>query len=410
MYTVKSYEESGKVLLDSELAWKASREDAVLLKSLKTMQALFLKRVAKKWRFRNIQPFGLIVSEISLINAVSTDADNFSKTKGSVPGFKWNSARNIFGRTDIDDRTYTRMSQRIEEVFSPQVYTGIAETEYQTQLDHLLIALKEEGKVDLVQEATRTVYRILWKAVGLSEARLTESHLGIAIKTLRSVSQETETSKALSKNEVETAHARLLFLEELSKEAFQTSTNNRNIIGLLKEEGFDEETAVTVVNDLMTVDAEKIIRLLPRMAALFIKTGYLDYLVEHPEHISIGVDEAKRVIARDIVTMFCAKQEVTIQDMHVPEGTQLILSTMAASSRFGDFNPFREDLVSSQTLWDTPDFYDTAIGVNLAEAVINYFIQLLLEIHTGNPLTVIDQISDDKNRLGSFKQLTVSTL
>jgi cytochrome P450 len=394
-------------MIDTELAHKATEEDAILLKAVHPTGSKLLRYVGSKWRLKRIPVVGVILSDAALIREVFMDKENFTKIGKGASSALWTPVIGEYGLVNMDGEEHLMLKRSLASSFSNKVCNELVHRVFSTYHSELKERLLSGEPVDIVQEVAHFAYRTLWELIGLPQNRLSQENFDIAVTTLRSVTEGiTVTKKNLSARQIEQAKARLLFVEELARETYQNDNDAVTIPGLMKQEGFSEEAAISVVKSLMITGTETIISALPRMTALFIKSDYISYLSEHPEHVKTGIDEALRVIVPTPVAARIATKDIVFHGAKIRKGERLILSTVEASRRYGDFNPFQELDKNIRGLWFGAGVH-MCLGLPLAIAEAKELATLLAEVHKEKPLEVIEQTSNDKGHTGSFKKLII---
>lgn len=394
-------------MIDPELARQATVEDAVLLKAVHPAGSRLLKFVGEKWRLKRLPVIGTIVSDAALIREIFMDKANFTKIGKGASSSLWNPVIGETGLVNMDGDLHLQLKRNLAPAFSNKICPEIVDRVLENHDNDLKARLLAGEEVDIVKEVANFAYRSLWEIIGLPQNRLSEANFEIAVNTLRSVTEGiTVTRKSLSPKQAEIARAKLLFVEELARETYRNATDDTSIPGLMKVEGYDEEAAISVVKALMVTGTETIISFLPRMTALFIKSGYLNYLSDNPEHLSAGVDEALRVVVPTPVAARIARNDVEFHSVKIRKGERLVLSTVEACKRYGDFDPFRGIDKDVRGLWFGAGVH-LCLGLPLAIAEAKAFASILIEVNKEKPLVVVEQTSNDKGHTGSYKKLVV---
>lgn len=393
-------------MIDKELAEKATREDHILLNAVHPVGSTLLRLVAERWKLKRIPAVGVIISEAAMIREIFMDKNHFSKDgKGASTSF-WNPIIGGYGLLNMEGEDHLKLKRVVSPLFAAGTSSQLVQTVFTPHLEAARTALLEGEELDIVSLSETLAYLSLWHLSGLSLEKLEDIDFNAAVKALRSVTEGVNpVRKKLSKNQVESAKAKLAFLDALTIEAYNDDTKP-SIPNNLKKEGYDEEVAISFIKSLFVTGTETIIGFMPRMTALFIKTGYLDHLSTNPEHVIAGVEEALRVTVPTPVAARIVKEDYEFHGTKLKKGERVVLSTIEASKRYGDFNPFKEIDRNIKGLWFGAGIH-MCVGLPLAQQQAQAMALWLAEINKTNPLELVNQLSNDKGHTGSYKELTI---
>lgn len=394
-------------MIDEQLSKTATFEDGVLLKAVHPVGSTLLTYIGGKWRLKKIPFVGTIISDASLIREVFMDKKRFSKDGEGASTSFWNPIIGNYGLLNMDGEEHIKLKRAVSNMFAKERVELIYKTVSASILDEATEKLKAGDNIDMVSIAEEISYLSMWHIVGLSAEKLHDIDFKLAVRTLRSVTEGVNPAKKkLSNKQVTTARGKLVFLEELSRDAY--NNDDRESIPLrLKQEGYSEEAAISLTKSLFIAGTETVISFLPQMAALFIKTRYIDYLSEHPEHVTKGVEEALRVTVPTPVAVRSVVEDTSFHGVKLKAGERLVLSTIAASKRFGDFNPFNEVDKEIRGLWFGAGVH-MCIGVGIALVQAETVGRFLAAANADKKLEILSQASDDKGHTGSYKGLIIS--
>lgn len=393
-------------MIDKELSRIATREDGVLLKAVHPVGSTLLDYIGDRWRFKKVPVVGTIISDPALIREVFMDKKRFSKAgKGASTSF-WNPIIGEYGLLNMDGDDHLKLKRSVSNMFSKERVDRIFNAIATPILDEAATKLAAGENVDMVEVSEHIAYLNMWHIVGLSPEKLEDIDFKLAVRTLRSVTEGLNPSKKkFSAREIEIARGKLTFLEELVREAYKD--DRESIPSRLKSEGHSEEAAISLTKSLFIAGTETVISFIPRMTALFIKSRYIDYISEHPEHISKGVEDALRVTVPTPVAARSVVADTDFHGMKLKAGDRLILSTIAASKRSGDFDPFQEMNKDIKGLWFGAGVH-MCIGVGVALTQAESIGKFLAAINAENKLNIYSQASDDKGHTGSYKELVIT--
>lgn len=394
-------------MIDKELSRMATFEDGILLQAAHPVGSKVLAYAGSKWRLKKLPMFGTVISDASLIREIFMDNENFSVVGELTSTGVWNPIIGEFGLLNVEGEDHPALKKVVSQLFSKERVTVICETASAPVFERISVQIKKGEKADLVKAAEEISYLSMWHLIGLSEAKLQTIDFTLAVKTLRAVTEGLNPrKKKLSQRDIDTAKGRLTFLDVLIREAYNDASK-KSVPQLLREEGCSEEEAVSLTKSFFLAGTEVVISFLPRMAALFIKSGYMDYLKEHPDHIMKGVEEAFRVTTPTPVAVRVATASIDFHGVKIKKGERIILSSVAASKRFGDFNPFNDVDENIKELWFGAGML-TRIGTEIAlsqSVILGAFLSTLNE---ENKLVITSQASDDKGHTGSYKEMVIT--
>lgn len=394
-------------MIDEQLSKTATFEDGILLKAVHPVGSTLLTYIGNKWRLKKIPFVGTIISDASLIREVFMDKKRFSKDGEGASTSFWNPIIGNYGLLNMDGEDHIRLKRAVSNMFAKDRVELIYRTVSAPILDEATEKLKAGENIDMVSIAEKISYLSMWHIVGLSAEKLHGIDFKLAVRTLRSVTEGINPAKKkLSNKQVTAARGKLVFLEELARDAY--NNDDRESIPLrLKQEGYSEEAAISLTKSLFIAGTETVISFLPRMAALFIKTRYIDYLSEHPEHVTKGVEEALRVTVPTPVAVRSVVEDTNFHGVKLKAGERLVLSTIAASKRFGDFNPFNDVDKEIRGLWFGAGVH-MCIGVGVALVQAETVGKFLATANADKNIEILSQASDDKGHTGSYKGLIIS--
>lgn len=394
--------------VDKQLAEEATLEDAILLKAVHPYSSMLLRYAGKRWRLKRFPVLGIIISDAALIREVFLDKKNFSKQGPGASSSYWTPIIGESGLVNMEGEDHFLLKRNLSQMFTNKLSAEVTQQTISFVKERMTEQLNSGSYVDIVEEASFFAYRSLWDMIGLPYDRLgDEENFRTVVKTLRSVTHGLNlTKKKMSEKEIETAKAKLIFVEELTKQTYQNGDES-SIPQILKQNGYSEEEAVSVVKALMITGTETAVSFLPRMAAIFIKTKYLDWLQEHPEDLEKGINEALRVTVPTPVAARVALNDVDFHGIHIKKGERIILSTIEASKRYGNFNPDQVLDKSIRGLWFGAGVH-MCVGLPLAMKEAEEFTKILIEFNQTTPLKIVSQTSDDKGHTGAYKELHIS--
>ena len=394
-------------MIDEQLSKTATFEDGVLLKAVHPVGSTLLTYVGGKWKLKKIPFVGTIISDASMIREVYMDKKRFSKDGEGASTSFWNPIIGEYGLLNMEGEGHLKLKRTVSSMFAKERVELIYGAVSAPILDETAAALKAGENIDMVSIAERISYLSMWHIVGLSAEKLHNIDFNLAVKNLRSATEGLNPAKKkLSDKQIATARGKLVFLEELAREAYNND-DRESIPLLLKKEGYSEEVAISLTKSLFIAGTETVISFLPRMAALFIKTRYIDYLSEHPEHVTKGVEEALRVTVPTPVAVRSVVEDTSFHGAKLKAGERLVLSTIAASKRFGDFNPFNDIDKEIRGLWFGAGVH-MCIGVGIALVQAETMGKFLAAVNADKKLEILSQASDDKGHTGSYKGLIIS--
>lgn len=391
-------------MIDKELSKNATFEDGILLKSIHPLGIKLLSYVGDKWRLNKIPLLGTIISDQNFISEVLLDKESFAEDNNVSNNF-WVSLAKEQIPDFIEDENSN--PQRILSSHIPKEKIAlITETVISSILDEAVTKIEEGQPVNMVEVMEKISYLSMWHVVGLSPEKLKEIDTELAMRTLRSVTKESNLAiKKASSKINDSNHAKLNFLQELIREAYN-NPERESIPRFLKDEGYSEETATSITTSLFLSGMHKAVSYGPRIIALLLKTGYLNYVTENRDTLTTGIREAMRVITPSPVLLFKTVRDIDFHGVSLKKDANVVLSVFGASKRLGDFDPFKQSNEYLQQLWDDTagsKQFSTIFGLVQAEVIGKF----LAKINSTNALSVISQESDDRGNSGRYKKLLI---
>lgn len=197
-------------------------------------------------------------------------------------------------------------------------------------------------------------------------------------------------------------------MEELTITSYNKTkkSNDTTTIAVMKKAGFSVEETVSVVKALMVTGTETIKSFIPRMTALFITSGYLTYLTQNPAHLTKGIDEAFRVTVPTPVALRNCIEPTTIGNVKVVKGERIILSTVEACHKYGDFNPENVLDKNVKGLWFGAGAH-MCIGIPVAKAEAEKIAEELIKIHQSTPIHIVKKTKSTRGHTGSYESLII---
>ena len=393
-------------MIDKELSRLATLEDSQLLESVHPLGARLLTYIGMKWRAKKVPLMGTVISDPTLIREVFMNRTVFSKNgKGASSSF-WNPIIGDYGLLNMDGAEHLELKRAVSTLFSKQRVEEISATVIAEVLAQAEVELREQNSLDMVALAGEMAFLTMWRTTGFSEQRLTEIDVQNEVEQLRSVTEGLNpVKKKFSDKKVRIAKAKLAIFDELVHESY--NADNGSLPVILKKAGYGEEVAASLTKSLFIAGTETVISFLPRMTALFVKSGYLDYLSAYPSHAGKGVEEALRVTIPTPVAARSVVKDMDFHGMKLKSGDRLILSTIGASKRMGDFDPFREANKDMKGLWFGAGVH-MCIGVGLALAQAENVTHFLARTHKIKPLHIVEQILNTHGHTGSYGKLVIA--
>ncbi len=396
-------------IIDPLKAKQATEEDKELLNAVHPTASKLIHWLAKK-PARKIPKLGVVVSDAELIRTIFLDRKHFSKMGDGASSALWNPIIGDTGLVNMDGDLHLKLRRELAPAFSQKIIPALVNKTYQQYSEQLLLPLKEGKAVDMVQIASNLAYRTLWDLIGLPDDKSEDYDFEETTKVLRSVTEGIKIHrKTLTKEQQNSAKLKLAFVEKLTIASYnqaEVSNENTTTIAVMKQAGYSLEETVSVVKALMVTGTETIISFIPRMTALFVTSGYLDYLVQNPDHLSKGIDEAFRVTVPTPVAVRSCIEPTAIGNIKVAKGDRVILSTVEACHRYGDFNPETVLDKNVKGLWFGAGVH-MCIGIPVAKAEAEKIIEELIQIHRLTPIRIVQKTKSTRGHTGSYESLII---
>lgn len=393
-------------MIDKTLSAEATFEDGILLKAINPVGTMLRNYIGSKWKLKKVPFIGTIISDSAMLREVLKNKELFSEDlKESTPSF-WNL---LIGGEDIlgaNEEDRMKLEKLVDDTFSTQHLESVIKSHINPVLNTATESLLNDERLDIVEITEEATYLLLWHGLGLSEKKLLGLDFKLAVKNLRAVTDGLNPSTVkFSADQIGTALGRIVFLEEVIRDDYHNSQESFPF--KLKVAGYSETEAVDITKSFFFTSADVAIRFLPRMVALFIKSRYIDHLETCPQHLTYGIEEALRVTVPVPVSARRVTSNTTLHGIPLKTGETVILSTVVASRRFGDFDPFSEIDDDVRSVWTTVGL-QTQTGIKVSKALGCALGSMLTEVNNADKLAIFTQASDDKAHPGSYKELVIS--
>lgn len=392
-------------MIDKNLSKIATAEDAKLLESVHPLGSKLLTYVGSKWRLKRIPMIGIIISDPVLIREIYLNKTAFNKNgKGASTSF-WNPIIGNYGLLNMDGDEHRNLKRTVANLFSRQRVEAISNSVTGPILAAATAQLQQGNSVDVAEIAGEISYRTMWQVIGFTAEKLAEIDVQVQLGCLRSVTEGINPAKKkLSAKEVDAAIANLSVFDALVHDSYHNEKDSLPF--LLKESGYEEEVATSLTKSLFIAGTETVVSFLPRMTALFIESGYLGYLAENPEHAMTGIDEALRVTVPTPVAARCVTEPVDFHGIPMKAGERLVLNTIGASKKYGDFDPFNEKNKEMKSLWFGAGVH-MCIGIGIAIAQAQSMSLFLATMQKEQGLEIVSKKLHRKGHTGSYKELMI---
>jgi cytochrome P450 len=393
-------------LIDKQLAHKASQDDDDLLRIAHPIMYGFLKKVGNKYDAKRMGPLGVIVSEASLIRSVLLDSEHFSKVGKGASSDLWTPIIGDSGLVNMDGSEHAHLRKQLAPLFTAKFVSSIVDDSLRPHLETVKAKLLAGEAVDVAEVVESSAARIIANITGLTESEFNEEQLKEKIAKVRELTSFVKlTRKRMKPNEVAEARKRLDFLNQSVADVYARGGTN-TVPGRLREAGLTEKDALSVISALIVTGTETILSFLPRMVALFIGSGHLSYVSENPEAASAALNESFRVIVPTPVMVRSVLKPTEINGINVKPGDRIVLSTVVACHREGDFDPFVPVPKDMRNLWFGAGAH-FCIGMPLVMAQATLFIDMLTEVNNFAPLKIVSKKARTKTLAGSYKEMVI---
>lgn len=387
---------------NTDQAKVATKLDKRLLRNVHPLSARVMEAVSKPDVIK-IPSVGGVLNEASLIRQVFLDRTHFSKIGKGVSSALWTPIIGDTGLLNMDGDPHIKLRRELAPSFSQKVVPLLVEEVFQTHIAPQLEKLNNGGEVDITQVTSEFAYHTLWKLLGFPEKPGVDFKKETEI--LRSVTEGLALhKKELPASQVQKARERLAFVEELAKEAY-TDAVEGSVIWVMKEAGYSLEEVTSVTKALMVTGTETVISYIPRMIALFIRSGFMTDLAGNEAILDQGLDEAFRITVPTPVAARAVIAPVELGGRKFKPGQRVLLATVSACHKAGHFDPYRPLDKSLKGLWFGAGTH-MCIGLPIAKAQASLVVEKLLET-TGGNLEITEVVEGTRGHTGSYAKLVI---
>lgn len=384
-------------------AIEATRLDRKLLFHVHPYSARLMELIRKPDVVK-IPQVGAVVNDADLIRKVFLDKNNFSKIGKGVSSALWTPIIGETGLLNMDGDPHIKMRRELASSFSQKVIPMLVEEVFTEHIASLFETLPNGGQVDLTAVSSELAYRTLWKLLGFKETDNVDFEE--ETKILRSVTEGVELHrKELPAKQIEQAKQKLVFVEKMVDKAYSQPIPG-SVINVMKTSGYSLEEVNSITKSLMVTGTETIISYIPRMVALFVRSGFMKDLTRNPNLLDNALDEAFRVTVPTPVAARSVTHETTLGGHKLLPGQRVVLATISACQRYGHFNPYKPIDKSLKGLWFGAGTH-MCIGLPIAKAQAQLVAKTLIQTGAAEQLEIVEAQTSRRGHTGSYSKLII---
>lgn len=381
----------------------ATKDDNDLLTYAHPIAYPLLKRACSGVAIKRIPKLGVIAPDPVLLRQILTDKEHFSKVGKNVSSELWTPVIGESGLLNMDGLEHARLRKLLSPLFTPKRMSALVDEQLK---DYYETSLQSNAPIDIVQLTERANARIICHLTGLDTTTMTEDEIMIRMSKVTEMTRYVSlTHTKLTRKEIKKIRNALSFLQEDTITAYRS--NEPSLPQQLREAGLPLETALSVIGALMVAGTETLNSFLPRMTALVLKTNLLPFLQQKPELIPATLDESLRVTVPTPIMLRSVIKPVTVENVSLKEGERVILPTVVACHRAGDFNPFQKAPAAYHHLWFGAGGH-FCLGMSLALAHSRLLLETLIQTQSQQqPLQILSESPQRKTLTARYERLII---
>ena len=367
----------------------ATRNDRWVSFVSRPLELTFLQVAALIGPVVRIPFIGVLVSEGSLLRGVLMDTQNFSKTAPGGTSDLWNPILRGPGLLNMSGVDHIALKRKLMPLFNGKVLEEMVGKTIRLSAFELSEKLSSGEAVDVVCHIELMAARVICTLSGYDLEATNEKDLLFQLERARGLLRFVKlTRKELRPHEVEMALSELENIHSRISVAFERN-QVATIPYLLKQYGFTEAEAISIISALIIAGTETVISHLPRFVQLLV-TGKVianagDQIVDLEELIQEGL----RVTVPTPVMLRGVTSPTKIAHVPVKPGDRILLATTLACRRAGGFDPMKAMPRELRNLWFGAGVH-LCIGMPLAQLEILEVTKELLSRCAGKNVKIIE--------------------
>lgn len=383
---------------------RATREDRrVVYRGHRSGYAI-LKLVSKLGAVVPIPAVGVVVNDAKLIRQILLDGEHFSKVGPGGSSELWTPLLGPNALLNMDGDSHAHLRRKLGPLFTTKFLNQMVGSVLELQMAELQRRLLDGEPVDITAQAERGAALVICKLTGyaIDNPRAVTVQLAKARELLGMISL---TTKRFSDTTLAIMHEKLADLNASTRAAYQANIDG-TVPALLRAEGLDENDTISVVSAMIVAGTETIVSFIPRFTHLLIDSGYIDHLAASPGDVDSAVNEGLRVAVPSPVMIRSVIAPTRVDRVRVRPGDRIILSTVMACQRAGDFNPLRPIPKEMRQLWFGAGAH-FCIGMPLAMLEATAFASTIAAVHAVRPLRIVSKTYKANTIASSYSELVV---
>ena len=379
----------------------ATREDRRVVRRAHTTGYLALSSINALGDAVRVPGVGLVVNDAALIRQILLDDVHFAKVGPGGSSELWTPVIGGNALLNMDGPAHTQLRRKLGPLFTPRFLSRIVGDILEPELDAFRRQLGETGRADVVGYAERAAALVICRLTGYpADADAAAAQLARARELLRYAKLTTRRFEGAT---LAAMRAKLSELTMIARSAYREA-DAETVPGLLRSQGLGEHDAIAVISALVIAGTETIVAFLPRLAQLLITSGHLDRLADDPSGVDAAVNEGLRVTVPSPVMIRAVAEATTVGGRRVRPGDRIVLSTVMACNRAGDFDPDRLVPAEMRHLWFGAGAH-FCIGMALATLEATTFAATLTDIHATTPLRIVSKRYKTRTIAASYQEL-----
>ena len=393
--------------IDRAASARASREDRRVVFRGHRLGYGVLKAIAALGRAVRVPGVGVVVNDAALIRSVLLDADRFSKVGPGGSSELWTPVIGPNALLNMEGAEHAHLRRTLAPMFTPRFLADIVADTLTPVLDDVKARLIAGERVDIAEAAERSAALVICRLTGRpvddpddAIGRLAAAREMLAVVTL--------TTKRFSPDQLAFMHRKLEEINASTRAAYRANTAG-TVPALLRSSGLSEDDALSVVAAMVIAGTETIVSFVPRFTQLIVTSGYVDHLAAHPQEATAAVNEGLRVTVPSPLMIRSVLTATRIGRARVRPGDRVVLSSIMACQKAGDFDPFRPVPKDMRQLWFGAGAH-FCIGMPLAMLEATSFAVALAEAHAARPFRIVSKRRKGNTVAAGYESLVIQCL
>lgn len=348
---------------------------------------------------------GIVVSDASVAREVLLDTEHFRKVGPGSPSDLWTPVLGPSVLLNMEGESHAQLRRTLGSLFTPKAVRDLVAVSVPDTLAGLAPRLLAGERVDLVAETAAMAGTVICAMTGLPPTDRSVREAMVAAQSI--VGLVRLHRRTLTDTQVARARSVLADLTEPARTAYRIG-DPTTVPGRMRALGLSEEEALGAVGAFVLTGTETIQSFVPRLVALAIETGWLEWLFRSelgavtgsadgtaPKEADLRrrlVEEALRVTVPTPIMLRAVRSAARVGNVRARPGDRIIIVTLSCCRDVGPFDPAAPIDPVVRHLWfgAGPHF---CLGMPLAMAQVDAVLDALRPVAaSGRRLAIVSRV------------------